>query len=121
MKRIVFTTLLLVFTMPLYAYQLSDLNGRWYNSRFGAYFTLSGLPLKKVPYGQMQVASYRAQINGMSLVGFCEVTQKEVNFFESFCYSTADDHTYIRFIDKNTMEEDDLVYGLGKLTSSRVR
>lgn len=104
----------------VYAYQLSDLNGRWYNDRFGITFTLSGLPKGKVKPEKAYVASYRAQGRGVDIVGYCDIAQLKSNYFESHCYSTANDHTYIRFIDKDTMEEDDLVYGFGKVTSSRL-
>jgi hypothetical protein len=109
-----------------FAYQLSDINGNWYSERFGVSMTMSGLPKGKVKLNETYIASYRAHVNGISVVGYCEVAQVKANFFESRCHTAANgnsisDHTYMRFIDKNTMEEDDLMYGFGKVVSTRVR
>ncbi len=109
-----------------FAYRISDINGNWYSDRFGVYLTMSGLPKGKVKFNETYIASYRANVNGVSIVGYCEVAQVKANFFESRCHVAANgnnvsDHSYIRFIDKNTMEEDDLVYGFGKMVSTRVQ
>jgi hypothetical protein len=111
-----------LFSTNVFAYNLSDLNGSWYAKSFNVSFKLSGLPRGKVKINEPYIAGFKGKGENFFLVGFCEIRQLEKNLFESNCYTnTKNDHSLVRFIDENTIEEEDLLYGFGKIIETRVK